>query len=165
MAPTPFGPTYNIDTKASQLPLPAQTVTTSIISKHANVWYTVDDTTTLVRRELTHMLPAVAFFELMSDPPDVDWAVCDPGALSRAPAWIQSALEILSALQMDGEWLLGLSEAEQVTVAQVTSAKDAGGALSETVLDDVHELLAGGAMGNGLRCFRYAFLPVRGNDG
>ena len=39
-----------------------------------------DDTTTLVRRELPHMLPVVAFFELMSDPPDVDWALCDPRA-------------------------------------------------------------------------------------
>ena len=87
------------------------------------------------------------------------------GALSREPAWIQSALEVLSALQMDGEWLLGLSEAEQVTVAQVTSAKDAGGALSEAVLDDLHELLAGGARGTAFRCFRFAFLPVRGNDG
>ena len=99
------------------------------------------------------MLPAVAFFELMSDPPDVDWALCDPGALSREPAWIQSALEILSVLQMDGEWLLGLSEAEQVTVAQVTSAKDAGGALSEAVLDDLHELLAGGARGTAFGVF------------
>ena len=89
----------------------------------------------------------------MSDPPDVDWALCGPGALSREPAWIQSALEILSALQMDGEWLLGLSEAEQVTVAQVASAKDAGGALSEAVLDDLHELLAGGARGTAFGVF------------
>ena len=80
--------------------------------KNANVWFTGDDTTTLVRRELPHMLPAVAFFELMSDPPDVDWGLCDPEALARKPTWIQSALEILSALQMDGEWLLGLSEAD-----------------------------------------------------
>ena len=129
------------------------------------MWYTADDTTTLVRRELPHMLPYVAFFELMSDQPDVDLALCDPGALSRESYWIQSALEVLSALQMDGEWLLGLSEAEQVTVSQVTPAKDAGGALSEAVLDDLHEPLAGGAMGNGLRCVRFAFLRVRGNDG
>ena len=87
------------------------------------------------------------------------------GALSREPAWIQSALEVLSALQMDGEWLLGLSEAEQVTVAQVTSAKDAGGALSEAVLGVLHELLAERREGNGLRCFRFAFLRVSGNDG
>ncbi len=116
--------------------------------KNANVWYTADDTTTLLRREVPHMLPAVAFFELISDPSAVDWPLCDPGALSREPAWIQSALEILSALHMDGEWRLGLSEDEQVTVAQVASAKDAGGVLSEVVRDDIYKLLAGGARGS-----------------
>ena len=48
---------------------------------------------------------------------------------------------------MDGEWLLGLSEADQLTVAQATSAHDARVALSETVLDELQELLAGGARG------------------
>ena len=83
----------------------------------------------------------------MVAPPDEDWPLCDPGALSQEPPWIQSALEVLTALQMDGEWLLGLSEADQLTVAQVTSAQDAGVALSETVLDELQELLAGGARG------------------
>ena len=111
------------------------------------MWYTAGDTTTLRRRELPHLLPAVAFFELMVAPPDEDWPLCDPRALSQEPPWIQSALEVLTALQMDGEWLLGLSEADQLTVAQATSAQDARVALSETVLDELQELLAGGARG------------------
>ena len=89
----------------------------------------------------------------MVAPPDEDWPLCDPGALSQEPPWIQSALEVLTALQMDGEWLLGLSEADQLTVAQVTSAKDAVVALSEAVLDDLHELLAGGARGTAFGVF------------
>merc|ERR1711949_138779 len=83
----------------------------------------------------------------MAAPPDKDWPLCDPRALSQEPPWIQSALEVLTALQMDGERLLGLSEADQLTVAQVTSAQDAGVALSETVLDELQELLAAGARG------------------
>ena len=83
----------------------------------------------------------------MVAPPDEDWPLCDPGALSQEPPWIQSALEVLTALQMDGERLWGLSEADQLTVARATSAQDAGVALSETVLDELQELLAGGAKG------------------
>ena len=104
--------------------------------KNGHAWYTADDTTTLRRRELPHLLPAVAFFELMVAPPDEDWPLCDPRALSQEPPWIQSALEVLTALQMDGEWLLGLSEADQLTVAKATSAQEAGVPLSETVLDE-----------------------------
>ena len=50
----------------------------------------------------------------------------DNRALSREPLWMQTALGILSALQIDGEWLLGLKENEQVMVAEVVSAREAG---------------------------------------
>ena len=48
--------------------------------KNGNVWYSADNATTLRRRELPHLLPAVAFFELMVAPPDEDWPPCDPRA-------------------------------------------------------------------------------------
>ena len=51
----------------------------------------------------------------------------------------RARLKVLTALQMDGEWLLGLSEADQLTVAQATSAQDAGVALSETVLGELQD--------------------------
>ena len=121
--------------------------------KNANVWFTADDTTTTIRREQGHMLPAVAFFELMADPTPEDWSVCDQGALTREPAWIHGVLEIVSALQVDGEWLLGLSEEEQLTVSQVVSAREAGAGLSESVLDDLYKLLAGGARGTASGAF------------
>ena len=59
----------------------------------------------------------------------------------------------MSALQADGEWPLGLSEEEQLTVAQVVSVREACASLSESVLDDLYKLLAGGARGTASGAF------------
>ena len=99
------------------------------------------------------MLPAVAFFELMSNPVAEDWPLCDPSASLREPSWVRDVLEILSALQMDGDWLLGLSEEEQAVVATAISAMEAGAALDKDVGEDVHQLLAEGARGTACGMF------------
>ena len=89
----------------------------------------------------------------MVDPTAQDWSVCDQGALSREPDWIHGALEILSALSVDGEWVLGLSEEKQVQVAEIVSLRDEDGGLSESMLDTLKELCEPGARGAVLGAF------------
>ena len=103
-----------------------------------------------LRRLQRHKLPVVAFFELLSDPLKDDWPVCDSGALCKEPSWIQTTLEILSALQIDGEWLLGLNEDEQGVVAELVSAREACEGVNELALTHMYELIGGGAKGH---CF------------
>ena len=71
----------------------------------------------------------------------------DPSALPREPTWLQSALGVFSALQMDAEWLLGLSEEDQMRVARVASATEMGATGDETLTDDLYNLLVGGSRG------------------
>ena len=89
-------------------------------------------------------MPAAAFFELVREHVSEDWALVDPGALPRGPAWLQSALGVFSALQMDAEWLLGLSEEDQMKVVRVASATEMGATGDETLTDDLYNLLVGG---------------------
>ena len=76
-----------------------------------------------------------------------DLSVIDSGALSREPGWLQTALEVLSALQMDSEWILALTEKEQIMVAEVVSAREQGVDLDPAQMDDVYRLLGGGSRG------------------
>ena len=71
----------------------------------------------------------------------------DPSALPREPTWLQSALAVFSALQIDAEWLLGLSEEDQMRVARVASATEMGATGDETLTDDLYNLLVGGSRG------------------
>ena len=115
--------------------------------QNAHVWYTADDTATTLKRQQGHALPAAAFFELVRENVSDDWALVDPGAMHREPTWLQSALGVFSALQMDAEWLLGLSEENQTRVARVASATEMNATGDETVTDDLYHLLIGGSRG------------------
>ena len=66
------------------------------------------------------------FLEAVKEPPVADCGLVDPSALPREPSWLQNALEVLSALQMDSEWLLSLSERDQMTIAEVVSSHEEG---------------------------------------
>ena len=101
------------------------------------------------KRQQGHALPAAAFFELVREHVSEDWALVDPGALPLEPTWLHRVLGVLSALQMDAEWLLGLSEEDQMRVARVASATEMGATGDETLTDDLYNLLVwGGVSGN-----------------
>ena len=129
--------------------------------RNHNVWYIGDDTATSVRRQQTHPLPALAILEAVSGDDAPDMSVIDPGALSREPGWLQTALEVLSALQMDSEWILGLTEKQQIMVAEVVSAREQGIDLNPAQMDEVYRLLGGGSRGTAAG----AFESLKGSDG
>ena len=74
------------------------------------MWFVADDVAMTLRRERTHFLPAVCFFERVQEPAFADLPLVDRLALAREPDWLPIALEIVSGLQMDTEWLLELTD-------------------------------------------------------
>ena len=94
-----------------------------------------------MRRQQSHPLPALAILEAVSDDEPIDMSVIDRGALCRQRDWLQRALEVLSALQMDSEWILALTEKEQIIVAEVVSAREQGIDLNPAQMDEVYRCL------------------------
>lgn len=130
--------------------------------RNHNVWYIGDDTaTSMQRQQTTHPLPALAILEAVNEYDPADRSVIDSGAFAREPPWLQTALEILSALQMDSEWILALTEREQITIAEVVSAREQGIDLNPGQMDEVYRLLGGGSRGTAAG----AFESLKGSDG
>ena len=94
--------------------------------RNQRLWYVADDTATTLRRDQPHVLPALFFFENVQEIGEPDLPLVDLRSPSRAPAWMSSVLEVFSALQVDSEWLLGLSEEDQITVAEMASSQRFG---------------------------------------
>ena len=54
---------------------------------------------------------------------------------------------------MDSEWLLGLSEDEQLTVAEVASSQEHGAGVEKELMERLYKLLAGGVRGTASGAF------------